>query len=611
MDHRPYRSHKVPACTRCRQRKIRCNVDIPGQACLFCRERNATCEVALTLTAQAQADRDDSRPSKRQRNNNNTEFSPAANVTGNVRSSASMSTDAVKGRSSIIVGPALAEDVEIVQRHMPGTGRQFDDVYRSTNSYPNTGNSLVYVSVPKYRRGVRPTEDVGRKQRDIIENILGPFKQEIVRLFFDHIHPFFPVFEDKFVQLLLNNPPQHEHSAVMCHIYASALPLWKKSEILRIHPYPNSDFIWIQACSTMQEEATSPSFWTVPIMTINIIGRPSLGWLSNILNTTRAASLAQKFGLNRNPINWEIPITEIEMRIRLWWAVFINDSWCSLAYGSPPTILKGCYDVSVPDPPRDSSGQRISNTFAQLCSLTQILADILPIVYQLKLPDPYFIQDEVVRARDSLERWNKVSMDVTDMGGTNNLWFCYRSVKLLLARLEVRVAWQLQAQSPEPDTNLMQHHLLNLRDTAIDMIDYVCCITPAQLQDFWLPYTAHVLVIAAMILLRCGLEAEDDEGRRPCATILMNFKTKLEEFRDKHDWELGDFCLEHCGDLITRFKATILPATTDNFDATKVNGIEATDSGINQLIDDSMFLFDGAGGFDSIDDFWQSLLGIT
>src|ERR1700753_2462396 len=41
---RPYRSHKVPACDRCRKRKIRCSIDLLGQACVFFRARKLSCK---------------------------------------------------------------------------------------------------------------------------------------------------------------------------------------------------------------------------------------------------------------------------------------------------------------------------------------------------------------------------------------------------------------------------------------------------------------------------------------------------------------------------------------------------------------------------------------
>ena len=39
-----YRSHKYPACSFCRNRKTRCDFDVPGQPCRLCRERKKTCD---------------------------------------------------------------------------------------------------------------------------------------------------------------------------------------------------------------------------------------------------------------------------------------------------------------------------------------------------------------------------------------------------------------------------------------------------------------------------------------------------------------------------------------------------------------------------------------
>ena len=41
---RPYRSHKIPACDRCRRQKRRCTGEGPGQPCLLCKVHNVSCQ---------------------------------------------------------------------------------------------------------------------------------------------------------------------------------------------------------------------------------------------------------------------------------------------------------------------------------------------------------------------------------------------------------------------------------------------------------------------------------------------------------------------------------------------------------------------------------------
>ena len=64
----------------------------------------------------------------------------------------------------------------------------------------------------------------------------------------------------------------------------------------------------------------------------------------------------------------------------------------SLAHGIPPHISKDQFDVPMPTVQNLlSTGQeyekrtRAAESFIPLCSLTQILGDILPLVYDLKL----------------------------------------------------------------------------------------------------------------------------------------------------------------------------------------------------------------------------------
>ncbi|KAK6335529.1 hypothetical protein TWF696_002302 [Orbilia brochopaga] len=675
MEHRPYRSHKVPACTRCRQRKIRCKIDLPSQPCLFCRERGVACLIPASPPDDAPAvshSNVSAHPPKRRRY----DIDPIPNRQGGtsvpIDASSGGSNAAGISKSAIIVGPAVAEDVEIVQRHMSNASRSHSA--RPSGNYateePSGTSSVVYVTVPKYRRGVQPKPDTGEKQREIIEQIFGPFKKEAIRLYFELVHPCFPIIGDELRSQLLGPRWSEVNSALLCNIYATIVPLWGHSEILRLHPRPDSDYVWNLAVSALQEDSTSPSFATILLCGINVIGRPSLSYVGNIANSSRTVALAHSFGLHRDPRKWNKPPAEKEMRVRMWWCVFIIDSWSSLSYGTPPNIAKGCYDVRLPErcaagyAHSDSSPKTgnqngaangnsghlpaccCSGSFYSLCSLTRILAEMLPMVYHLD-PDPIALQRTLsttavmLREREAEAAAAPLSPDSpkTKDHSKSNLQFCYLSVKLLFNRLSLRAAW-LQKQggangNPGVTTSTdsaiksnISNWLLDLQISATKVLEFVTNLTPSQLQEFWLPYTSHLLVVATMILLRCAVETENQAIKVACAATLISLKDALELHRDNYAWELGDLCLERCAELICRVQcSSSMPPTPAPAPATAVVAMDDTsasapglhmgntmaeDGDALQFLNEGSFMpFDPLGGFDAIDDIWQSLFGGT
>ena len=96
-----------------------------------------------------------------------------------------------------------------------------------------------------------------------------------------------------------------------------------------------------------------------------------------------------------------------------------------------------------------------------------------------------------------------------------------------------------------------------LREAVIDLTDYVISLRPSQLEEFWLPWTAHLLVSATTILLRCLLESPDLSTKRECALKLVSLMIHLQLARNESAWDLADFCLERCSGPINKIAAAM------------------------------------------------------
>jgi hypothetical protein len=458
----------------------------------------------------------------------------------------------------------MAEDITVLEQYLtynPTEAQFVAKPYRTVST--TSGNPVVYLTVPRIRKGLKSSTDSGRTQREIIEQVLSPFAAEVRQLYFSYLHPCFPILDEKTFQNLWQRDNSRISSTLVCDLYASALPFWNRSTLLSQHPRPDLNFIWNLAVAALQDDFMGPSISTVHAALLDMLGRPIGAVTGNIVNTGRVVTLAQSLGLHRDPSSWEATTHEKHVRIRLWWGVVIHDHWSSISHGVPPSINPKYYDVPlvIPDmvatPEVSETYRMTTSTFVQLCKLTRILGDILPHVYALCL-DTDEMWRSLRKTECALDDWEvalspylalKDSLTAPTVNGASNLRFAYMSIRLLTCRLAFKATIKETTHSSEA----RQYRLLKLRETSCGVIDFVTALSDAQLHEFWLPYTSYLLVTAATILLRCTVECGDIVTKRSCVTKLISFRDRLRRASTESGWDLADFCLERCDEPIQKF----------------------------------------------------------
>jgi hypothetical protein len=175
---RPYRSHKIPACNLCRKRKIRCEINATDHSCRMCQERQVKCEFSTT-THQAR----DRVLSKAQTDGHlsvGDAIQPAKpNASGTHHHTSPEECD------TLPANPTMAEDLNILEAYItsrPGATtlakRPYNRISKSAN------DSVMYLPVPKRRQKLSVRKDPpGRVQRDVMDEVLGPLKEEVVKLY--------------------------------------------------------------------------------------------------------------------------------------------------------------------------------------------------------------------------------------------------------------------------------------------------------------------------------------------------------------------------------------------------------------------------------------------
>ncbi len=82
----------------------------------------------------------------------------------------------------MIVGPVMAEDVQLIENYMSSQYRvhrkPHGPLYDSVSDNPE--DPVLYLTVPRKRLGLSQNNRPGEKQREILEQILGPLINEVV-----------------------------------------------------------------------------------------------------------------------------------------------------------------------------------------------------------------------------------------------------------------------------------------------------------------------------------------------------------------------------------------------------------------------------------------------
>lgn len=92
--------------------------------------------------------------------------------------------DDPQNESVLIVGPVAAEDAQVIEKFMPSErSSKIENGNKPYNVYSNDPRKpILYTTVSRRRQGMRMGCPPGENQKEILEHLLGPFKQELVRL---------------------------------------------------------------------------------------------------------------------------------------------------------------------------------------------------------------------------------------------------------------------------------------------------------------------------------------------------------------------------------------------------------------------------------------------
>ncbi|KIV84199.1 hypothetical protein PV11_06167 [Exophiala sideris] len=493
--------------------------------------------------------------------------------------------------SGHIVGPVAAPDVQVLEQYMsPSAAMPISHARPNPYTvYSNDfRNPIVYLKVPRHRvPSSRGNGSAGFKQYESVEKILEPHGADVVDLFFQAFHPAFPILDEKTV--LESYRKKGLPHVLVCEIYAAAMISWHtSSKLVRARPTrPDIRYVWNKTVEALNEEFLAPGFSTVLSCILDLTGRPTTSMTYNAINIGRAVALSQSLGLNRDPTSWNLDERQKALRMRTWWGVLIHDWWASLAHGTPPHVHPKQFDVPVPDVAALTIGRTTVSedidgpstphkmgalTFLALCQLTEILGDILPFIYDIKGKSQDHQTRSLKRVEAALEDWEanlpnvlnaKSSEFQREHPGALNLELSYLAIKMCISRVSL-----LESSKPDYEKNpeVPQYLQLQCRRAARAIVDFTISLRGNDFNTFWMPYTAYHFTSATILILRCGLEAANDDVAKECISLAQRLIEHLRTVKAETNWDLGDICLSQCGRVVQQLNDKQYPQSKRNVD---------------------------------------------
>lgn len=146
--------------------------------------------------------------------------------------------------------------------------------------------------------------------------------------FFEKINICFPIFDEMLFRKVFVSHKESISPSLLSNLYGNTLTYWNTSPRLSNASCPDQRSVWIQSENALNAELkTTPGISTILTIILNITGRPSTHHLGNGASMGMGVALAYAFGLNRDPSEWNLSLSEKRFRMRIWWLLVIYDSW--------------------------------------------------------------------------------------------------------------------------------------------------------------------------------------------------------------------------------------------------------------------------------------------
>lgn len=236
--------------------------------------------------------------------------------------------------------------------------------------------------------------------------------------------------------------------------------------------------------------------------------------------------MAHELGLNVDPSDWALDVSEKNRRIRIAWALFIAEKWAALGLGRPSYISSDDWNVPVVTATHFSTEvnreygwktpRAATDLFVAMAHLAVILSEMLPTFYSLraqaslKAKTTNELLSLVRQYEDCLVLFKQTHLNplltliqeqhTLDPAGT--LVLAFHTLQAVLYRAVFPYI--------SPDTSSQVRH--RVRDVLLSAIDFTAGLRVAQLRAFWWSPVSRINFAILGSVMYNMLFSSTDEG---------------------------------------------------------------------------------------------------
>ncbi|KAH0365125.1 hypothetical protein KCU65_g6280, partial [Aureobasidium melanogenum] len=236
--------------------------------------------------------------------------------------------------------PALYGETDSTNSHSAQNGPLGYDVHDPQH---HTLLSNIYVPQNKDNTIEVVLED--------IEDLVSSYGPALLRVFFKHIHPVFPIIDRKqFLQQYAGDKTRLPRS-LRGIMYAISYSYWENNILLGISSPLKKSELFKQACSYLVQDLKAPNLCTLQacllLMHFMIIDDERFfQCAASRITLSRAITCARMLSLHRDPAHFDIALSEKKLRKRLWWALYVVDCWAPLSSEHSSYIASDSFDTT-------------------------------------------------------------------------------------------------------------------------------------------------------------------------------------------------------------------------------------------------------------------------
>ncbi|KYK55068.1 hypothetical protein DCS_07029 [Drechmeria coniospora] len=417
------------------------------------------------------------------------------------------------------------------------------------------------------------------RDADAVEDVVGPYGRNLIDLYFEIVHPAFPIMEKQIFLEKYDRSHRECSPPLLAAVYILAIGWWEHDGDLLHVPRPDVEELERLARRTFEDAVTRPRLSTVQAGLL-LSQRPEGGeWPP----TAQLIAVGQELGLHLDCSGWKIPQWERGLRSRLAWALYMQDKWGALVHGRPSHISASDWDVRAltlndfaavewdeGDVVERQDVEQGRLLFVHAVQLSEILTEILETFFtlrsanaiseaglqsaqlvlsmakpvQLKLRDWYRGLPVELRLPSASSGYSPPPTPTSGLSSVGYLHLAYFATEMTLHRQIIR-SLASNASTAEPHVHQICRNAARAR--LISAMEFVNRLTPSHLQSFWYFASktnfALVATFGSLLLATSSGREEADWYRR-----------RLREYR----WTLSVSAKSRGSTALTEFAMTTL-----------------------------------------------------